>query len=165
MSFMLSGSRAVSFVLAYKPGDGKVELCRWDSGGGRERIWINSWDKGYSRLLFFEIAGQPVFLGYRPEDGQATLCRWDPANGTRRPSGATSGGEAMLPLDFELDGSSYLLVYRSADGRASLYRWLSDGSQEPVWQEEWGQGYALMPFSSRRRARAAELSTFSGYRR
>jgi hypothetical protein len=136
-----------SLVLAYKPGDGKAELCSWDAGGVRESIWISSWEKGYGKLLFFEIAGQPVFLGYRPEDGQSTLCRWDPATGTHEIVWSDEWGQDYAPMAFELDGSSYLLVYRAADGRVALYRWNSDGSREPVWQEEWGQGYKLMPFA------------------
>jgi len=136
-----------SFILAYKPGDGKAELCSWDKGGVRKSIWINNWEKGYSRLLFFEIDDQTVFLGYRPEDGQATLCRWDPANGTAEAIWSDELGQGYVPMAFELEGSSYLLIYRSADGRAALYRWNSDGSREAVWQEEWGQGYTLMPFS------------------
>ncbi|MDD4446978.1 MAG: DUF6519 domain-containing protein [Methanothrix sp.] len=137
----------LSLVLAYKPGDGKAELCSWDAGGVRKSIWINNWEKGYSRLLFFEIANQPVFLGYRPEDGQATLCRWDPANGTAEAVWSDEWGQDYAPMAFELEGDSYLLIYRAADGRAALYRWNSDGSREAVWQEEWGQGYTLMPFA------------------
>ncbi len=141
---LLSGQ---SLVLAYKPGDGKVELCSWDAGGVRVSIWVNSWEKGYSRLVFFEIGGQPVFLGYRPEDGQATLCSWDPAKGTHEVVWSDEWGQNYAPMAFELEGSAYLLVYRAADGRAALYRWNPDGSRVAVWQEEWGQGYTLMPFS------------------
>jgi hypothetical protein len=49
-------------------------------------------------------------------------------------------------MSFELEGDSYVLAYKPADGQAALYRWRSDGSKEPVWREEWGQGYALIPF-------------------
>jgi len=136
----------ISLVLAYRPEDGQAELCTWDSGGVRKSLWVKSWDKGYTRLLFFEVDGQKTFLAYRPEDGQAELCRWDPASGKHEAVWSDEWGQGYALMSFELDGDSYLLAYRPEDGQAALYRWRSDGSREPVWQEEWGEGYALIPF-------------------
>lgn len=136
----------ISLVLAYRPEDGQAEMCTWDSGGVRERIWINSWNKGYTRLLFFEVDGQKAFLAYRPEDGQAEVSLWNPANGKQEVLWRDEWGRNYELATVEADGVSYLLIYRPSDGRAALYRWNSDLSREPVWQEEWGQGYALMPF-------------------
>jgi len=136
----------ISYILAYRPEDGQAEMCTWDSGGVRKSLWVKSWDKGYTRLLFFEVDGQKAFLAYRPEDGQAEMCRWDPASGKHEAVWSDEWGQGYALMSFELDGDSYLLVYRPEDGQAALYRWRSDGSREPVWQEEWGEGYALMPF-------------------
>lgn len=136
----------ISLVLAYRPEDGQAEMCTWDSGGVRKSLWVKSWDKGYTRLLFFEVDGQKAFLAYRPEDGQAEVCTWNPGNGDYKVLWRDEWGRNYELATVEADGVSYLMIYRPSDGRAALYCWNPDLSREPVWQEEWGEGYALMPF-------------------
>ncbi len=133
-------------IIAYRPDDGQVELCRWDAGGFRETVWKGGWDAGSEVLAFFSLASRPHWLGYRPGDGRAQLRRWGPENGKSEAVWSDEWGTNYLLMTLELDGAPHLALYRPEDGQAQLYRWNPDGSQVPISREEWGHGYALMPF-------------------